>query len=94
MEHNIGLLLSKRAQISANGEAFVEFERNRHFTFKELNQRCNRIANGLLSKESNPVIGSPPSPRIPHYNPTNLSYPMEPISAKLSRKTDWRWVVG
>lgn len=38
MEHNIGLLLSKRARITANGEAFVEFERNRRSTFKELNQ--------------------------------------------------------
>ncbi len=48
MKHNIGLLLKKRAQISDDSEAFVEFERDRRFTFADLNQRCNRIANALI----------------------------------------------
>ena len=49
MKHNIGRHLTKRAAISANSEAFVEFERNRRFTFAELNQRSNRTANSLLA---------------------------------------------
>lgn len=48
MQINIGSLLSKRAQISPQQEAFVEYERNRRFNFAQLNQRCNKIANGLL----------------------------------------------
>ena len=48
MTTNIGLFLKKRAEICPNREAFVEFERNRRFTFSELNERANRVANGLL----------------------------------------------
>jgi len=48
MKTNIGLLLAKRAQICPHREATVEFERNRRFTFAELNARANRIANALL----------------------------------------------
>lgn len=48
MKTNIGLLLTKRAQICPDREAFVEFERNRRFTFTELNDRANRVANALL----------------------------------------------
>ena len=54
MKHNIGLLLKKRAQISGNAEAFVEFERDRRFTFSQLNQRSNRIANVLLEQGVKP----------------------------------------
>ncbi|MCL4106641.1 UNVERIFIED_CONTAM: hypothetical protein GTU68_009775 [Idotea baltica] len=50
MKQNIGELLSKRADISRNVEAFVEFERDRRFTFLQLNQRCNRTANSLLAQ--------------------------------------------
>ena len=50
MKTNIGLFLKKRAEICPNREAFVEFERNRRFTFGELNSRANRIANGMLNK--------------------------------------------
>ena len=48
MKTNIGLFLKKRAEICPNREAFVEFERNRRFSFAELNIRANRVANGLL----------------------------------------------
>lgn len=48
MKSNIGLLLKKRAEICPGREAFVEFERNRRFTFAELNARSNRVANALL----------------------------------------------
>ena len=54
MKTNIGLLLKKRAEICPNREAFVEFERNRRFTFAELNARANRVANGLLAKGIRP----------------------------------------
>lgn len=49
MTINIGLLLKKRADISPERESFVEFERQRRFTFAQLNTRANRIANGLLN---------------------------------------------
>ena len=54
MRTNIGLLLTKRAQICPNREAIVEFERNRRFTFSELNARANRVANALLQKGIQP----------------------------------------
>ena len=54
MKHNVGLTLKKRSDISANAEAFVEFERDRRFTFTQLNQRSNRIANALLERGVKP----------------------------------------
>lgn len=54
MKQNIGLQLKKRAQISADSEAFVEFERGRRFSFEQLNQRCNRIANALVQRGVKP----------------------------------------
>ena len=50
MPTNIGQLLHKRADICPHREAFVEFERERRFTFSELNNRSNRVANALLAK--------------------------------------------
>jgi O-succinylbenzoate-CoA ligase len=50
MKTNIGLLLAKRAQICPDREAVVEFERDRRFTFAQLNARANRIANALLQQ--------------------------------------------
>lgn len=54
MKCNIGLLLSKRADITTAAEAFVEVERGRRFTFEELNNRCNRTANMLLERGVKP----------------------------------------
>lgn len=54
MKHNVGLTLKKRASISAKSEAFVEFERDRRFTFTELNQRSNQVANALLASGVKP----------------------------------------
>lgn len=54
MQNNIGALLAKRAAISTHNEAFVEYERDRRFTFAELNQRCNRLANTLLAQGVKP----------------------------------------
>ena len=54
MKDNIGLLLKKRAAISTHFEAFVEVERQRRFTFAQLNQRSNRIANTLVAQGVKP----------------------------------------
>ncbi|MDZ7784330.1 MAG: long-chain-fatty-acid--CoA ligase [Halioglobus sp.] len=58
MQNNIGLLLQKRARISPQHEAFVEYERGRRFSFAELNRRANRIANALLE------LGVQPGDRV------------------------------
>jgi acyl-CoA synthetase (AMP-forming)/AMP-acid ligase II len=50
MKTNIGLLLKKRAEISPVREAFVEYERDRRFSFALLNERANRVANALLAQ--------------------------------------------
>jgi O-succinylbenzoate-CoA ligase len=55
---NIGALLSKRAAISPQREAFVEFERQRRFSFAEFNARTNRTANTLLG------LGLQPGDRV------------------------------
>lgn len=54
MKTNIGLLLSKRAAITPNQEAFVEWERERRFTFRELNARSNRVASILMQQGVKP----------------------------------------
>lgn len=50
MEHNIGLMLEKRAHLNPNLEGCVETESGRRFTYRELDQRCNRTANMLQSQ--------------------------------------------
>jgi acyl-CoA synthetase (AMP-forming)/AMP-acid ligase II len=56
--HNIGSHLTKRSKISSNKEAFVEFEKQRRFTFLALNRRCNKTANALLG------LGVKPGDRV------------------------------
>lgn len=43
-------LLSKRAELTPNRTALVELETGRQFTYAELNQRANRLANFMRSK--------------------------------------------
>ncbi len=50
MQSNLGLFLTKRALLNADAEALVEVERQRRFTYTELNDRCNRIANVLRER--------------------------------------------
>ncbi len=50
MQSNLGLFLTKRGLLTAGEEALVEVERQRRFTYAELNERCNRIANVLREK--------------------------------------------
>ncbi|MBS24514.1 MAG: 2-succinylbenzoyl-CoA synthetase [Gammaproteobacteria bacterium] len=49
MKNNIGLLLSKRAIINPEREAYVDSKSGLRLTFQELNSRTNRLANSLLS---------------------------------------------
>ena len=54
MRNNLGLLLAKRARLGPKVEALVEVELGRRFTYAELNDRANRIANGLLASGVRP----------------------------------------
>jgi O-succinylbenzoate-CoA ligase len=47
MRNNVGLMLAKRAALSAGIEGLVEVERGRRFTFAELNARANRAAHAF-----------------------------------------------
>ena len=48
MKNNLGLFLSKRALLSPDREAYVESDGSLRLTFKELNLRCNQLANGFV----------------------------------------------
>ena len=54
MQNNIGLLLTKRAIINPEREAYVDGKSGLRLTFEELNQRCNRLANALLASGVTP----------------------------------------
>lgn len=58
MQNNIGALLTKRAAITPEAEAFVEWERQRRFTFSELNARANQVAHTLVE------LGVQPGDRV------------------------------
>jgi O-succinylbenzoate-CoA ligase len=49
MENNLGLLLAKRAFLNPNTEAFVNGNTGERLSFQELNERCNQLANALVS---------------------------------------------
>ncbi len=49
MENNIGQMLTKRAELSAEVEAYVDSQSGLRLTFRELNERTNQVANNLLS---------------------------------------------
>jgi acyl-CoA synthetase (AMP-forming)/AMP-acid ligase II len=48
VENNLGLFLSKRALLNPNREAYVDGSGAMRLSFRELNTRCNRLANALL----------------------------------------------
>jgi len=50
MATSVGFLLAKRARLDPDLEAVVEVERQRRFSYVELNARTNRLANALLAK--------------------------------------------
>jgi O-succinylbenzoate-CoA ligase len=47
MDNNVGLFLTKRAQLSPEMEGFVDADTHRRFTFREWNARANRTAHAL-----------------------------------------------
>jgi len=47
VEFNLGSYVSKRALLNPNVEALVDLSSGRRLTYAELNDRCNRLANGL-----------------------------------------------
>ena len=54
MKNNIGLLLTKRALINPQREAYVDSQSGLRLTFEELNKRCNRLANSLIKSGIKP----------------------------------------
>ncbi|MEE2663886.1 MAG: long-chain fatty acid--CoA ligase [Myxococcota bacterium] len=48
MEDNLGQFVSKRAMLNPGTEALVDITSGRRLTYAELDDRCNRLANGLL----------------------------------------------
>ena len=50
MKNNLGLILAKRAMLSPGAEAYVEgADTSKRYTYDELNERCNQIANAYLN---------------------------------------------
>ena len=50
MKNNLGMILAKRSMLSPEAEAYVEgADTSKRYTFGELNDRCNQIANAYLS---------------------------------------------
>ena len=47
MKNNIGLFVTKRAQLNPSTEAVVDVTSGTRQTYTDLNQRCNRLANAL-----------------------------------------------
>ena len=58
MKNNVGLLLTKRALINPEREAYVDSSSGLRLTFEELNIRCNRLANSLIQ------LGVKPGDRV------------------------------
>jgi O-succinylbenzoate-CoA ligase len=50
MKNNIGLYITKRAQLNPNTEAVVDIGSGRRQTYPELNARTNRVANALINE--------------------------------------------
>ena len=49
VRNNIGLYLGKRAHLNPNLEAVVDPATSRRFTYREIDQRANRVANAMRS---------------------------------------------
>ena len=47
MRNNIGLLLTKRSRLNPDLEAVFDVASHRRFSYREVNDRCNRTANAL-----------------------------------------------
>jgi acyl-CoA synthetase (AMP-forming)/AMP-acid ligase II len=51
MKNNIGLFITKRAQLSPEVDAVFDVASGRRQTYVELNQRCNRVANAMADAD-------------------------------------------
>ena len=49
MQNNVGLIITKRAELHPDMEAVIDVTSGGRQTYAELNGRCNQIANGLTS---------------------------------------------
>ncbi|MCZ6504307.1 MAG: long-chain-fatty-acid--CoA ligase [Gammaproteobacteria bacterium] len=58
MKNNIGSLLTNRAAINHDREAYVDSQSSVRLTFGELNMRCNQVANSLIK------LGIKPGDRV------------------------------
>jgi acyl-CoA synthetase (AMP-forming)/AMP-acid ligase II len=58
VQNNIGDILTRRALLSPRQDAYVDAASGTRFSFRELNERCNRTANGLAA------LGVKPGDRV------------------------------
>ncbi len=58
MQNNIGLILTKRAQLNGDREAYVDSKLPVRLTFSELNARCNQVSHMLVD------LGVEPGDRV------------------------------
>ncbi len=58
MKNNIGSLLTNRAAINPDREAYVDSQSDVRLTYRELNLRCNRVADSLIG------LGVKPGDRV------------------------------
>jgi len=49
MKNNIGLFITKRAQLTPKTEAVIDVTSGQRQTYVQLNDRCNRVANGMTA---------------------------------------------
>ena len=56
MEHNIGDLLARRAARHPSVEAIYDVAADRRLTYRELDQRSNRVGNALASAGEQYVV--------------------------------------
>jgi O-succinylbenzoate-CoA ligase len=49
MQNNLGLFMTKRAFLTPDREGYVDGVGNGRYTFRELNERCNAMANALVA---------------------------------------------
>ena len=49
MENNIGSILTRRAELNASREAYVDSQSGLRLTFQELNARTNQVAHVPVS---------------------------------------------
>ena len=49
MQNNIGLFVAKRAAMAPDSPALFDLASDRRFTYRELDEACNRTANDLVA---------------------------------------------